>query len=165
MSVQSQGDTLTFAERGLITFCHCPLYIISVFTLVYSGVGGCLCFFLVVCFLFGWGFLFFTLLASWRFVTWPFASVQQAFYCLLVVVSEERGWVVMLMSFMWQLKHLEVSLLGPSSSSCWFILSVVVRHVSLSVSVQWVARGILMITGMCWTVLQKKDKTDMCLLP
>lgn len=31
----------------------------------------------------------------------------------------------MLMSFMWQLKHLEVSLLSPSSSSC-FILSLVV---------------------------------------
>lgn len=33
MSVQNKGDVLTFAERGLITFCHCPLCIISVFTL------------------------------------------------------------------------------------------------------------------------------------
>lgn len=132
--------------------------------MVYSGGGSCLWFLLVVCFLFGWVFLFFTLIASWRFVTWPFASVQQAFYCLLLVVSEERDWVVMLMSFMWQLKHLEVSLLGPSSSSCWFILSVVVRHVSLSVSVQWVAQGTLMITGMCCTLLKKKKKKKLILI-
>lgn len=58
--------------------------------------GICLGFLLVVCCLFV--FSVFPLIASWHFVMWPFASVQQAFGRLLLVVSEERGWVVMLMS-------------------------------------------------------------------
>lgn len=38
----------------------------------------------------------------------------------------------MLMSFMWQLKHLEMSLLGPSSYSCLLVLSVCSSKASFS---------------------------------